>query len=158
MEQIYYQLQIMDNIRCPKKTKSGQLKFKAFRKGDIVDAFEFNQSETPLNYVPVYKTKDGYIIQREKVVVLGVVPPKEEIPQAEVVEDKPMSKPNIELPNELVKNQVSKTKYQMRGAMIGAGVFLIYAMMKGKNKLMLASLGAVAGGFAGNMYSQSKNK
>jgi|TARA_R110000751_G_scaffold90890_5_gene178242 hypothetical protein len=138
-----------------------KLKFKSFKEGDEIKAFPFNQSDVPGNHVPVFKTKDGFIIPESYLNIIGEESPP--IQEAKVVKDSDyISKDTIEnVKNNLqakniIESTKTKSKHTVNGALIGGVIGLAYALMKGNNKLISSAIGILAGGFAGNIYSNYK--
>ena len=164
-----YRCRLLQNFRSPKKIMNGKkLAFKQFTEGSEVVGSRFNQAESPVNYAPVFKTTDGYIIPQSYLQVLGQVQgaQKEVLQEAVVVKDNDyISKSSIDSVKSatsnlsgstLVDSEKLRSKYAVNGAMIGGAIGVVYALMKGQNKLVLGGIGIVLGGVGGNMYNNYK--
>lgn len=148
------------DFRAPKDNK-GQLVYKLFKNNSSVTVQEFNQASIGnINFLPVYKTKDGFIIPKSNIMIIGVEEqPKNDlssIPEAQIVgnsefqpKDLKEKIGNIGSVNSIIKTEAIRSKYMVNGALIGGIVGLAYAMYKGESKFMFAALGVVGGGFIG---------
>lgn len=159
---------LIQDWRSPKKIMGGKkLTYKLFRTGEVVEGAVFNQSSNPLNYVPVIKTKDGYIIPESYITVIASLSDKkDDFQEAQVVENQDLlsdeTKEGIKsvtknFSNDFINNTKDQSKHMVNGAMIGAGIGLVYALTKGGNKLVLSGIGALLGGFIGKSYYNSNN-
>lgn len=166
---------LIQSFRSPKKIMGGKkLTYKMFKEGEVVEGSVFNQSSNPLNYIPVIKTKDGYIIPESYITIIAAVPSPTATPrkdeggfdEAQVVENKDLlSDETKEGMKSVTKNfgsgfvgkTKSQSKHMVNGAMIGAGAGILYGLMKGGNKLMLGGMGALLGGFIGKTYFDTNN-
>lgn len=155
---------VVEDFRAPKDNK-GQLVYKLFKKDSSVTVQDYNQASVGnITFLPVYKTKDGYIIPRSNVIIIGAEKPKNDlgsIPEAQVVKNSDFlsneSKgklANIGSVNDIIKNEVVRSKYMVNGALVGGVLGLAYAMYKGDSKIMYAVLGVVGGGFVGTMVQK----
>ena len=57
-----------------------------------------------------------------------------------------------------IDSMKKNNKVAINASIAGAGAGLVFAMVKGKNKMMFATIGAVAGYVLGNMYAKMKEK
>jgi|GEM_PF-5288407 len=160
----YYRATLIESWRAPKKV-GGNIEYKSFPKGTKVEVAKYNRASTPLNYVPIYKTRDGFGIPEAHLHILGAI--KSDIPKANVVKDSDMvssetmnkakKKASAHRKESMVAGQKTRSKAMVNGALIGGGIALIYAMYKGKeNKAMIAAFGVIAGGIGGKFYSNMK--
>lgn len=168
-EEKVYRCRLTQNFKSPKKIMNGKkLAFKQFIEGAEVVGSRFNQSDTHINYAPVFKTTDGYIIPQSYLQVLGEerAMKNEVLQDAVIVNDNDyVSKSSIENVKKassnmsgstLVESAKLKSKYAINGAMVGGAIGVIYALMKRQNKLVLGGIGIVLGGVVGNMYNNFK--
>jgi outer membrane lipoprotein SlyB len=77
------------------------------------------------------------------------------IEYAEVIEEKSEDKSVANVfsslkASEIISTNSIKSKRVVNFAVGGAGVGLVYAMLKGKNKLVVSTMGAIVGGIIGN--------
>lgn len=155
--------ELIDDCLAPKRV-GNSVKKKPFRTGSRVRGTVTNVALTPDSQVLALKTKDGYIIPEPFLNIIGEVenrqkkgtknPYYEEIEYAEVVEDKKDKSVANVLDSlkaaDIVSTNSIKSKRVVNFALGGAAVGLVYAMMKGGNKLLLSTVGAVGGGIVGN--------
>lgn len=141
---------------------------KPFRVGQRVIGTVSNIALTPDSQVLALKTKDGYIIPEPFLNIIREVKSKPTktnkgsnneynsyVDEAEVLEennyDKSISNVYQSLKSsKIISSNSVKSKRIVNFAIGGAAICLIYAMLKGKNKLVLSAIGGVAGGFIGN--------
>lgn len=172
MKQDLFRCQMVVPFRAPKQV-SGDVVFKVFPEGKIFEASPHNGALLPNNHVPSFKTKDGYIIPITNINVLGKLNSaqsraKDNIPMAEIVDETAKaSKQHVEKfaaasggfkAKNFVDLQNNKSKASVNGAMIGVALGICYALVTKKNKWMFASIGAIGGYAAGNVYSSFKQK
>jgi len=160
---------LLQDFRSPKKIMGGtNLTFKLFKQGDVIEGSVFNQAGTPLNYAPVIKTSEGYIIPESYLTIIAAVPKDEDIKyqEAEVVEDKDfLSSETKDKAKKVVEkingntliNTKTSSKQLVNGVMIGAGIGLLYALTRGGNKIVLSGIGALLGGVAVKTYYKNKH-
>ena len=149
---------LINDFRSPKRSANGKgLIWKNFKAGQKIKGVMHNHATTPDMEVLVIKTREGFIIPKEN---LNILPSKSNftaIQEAEIIQENPRNvNQNLNVqtkPLTLVDNVKSTSKTTINGAMIGAVIGLVYAMIKSKNKLVFASIGAAGGGFVGNKYS-----
>jgi hypothetical protein len=150
---------LINDFRSPKRNSNGKgLMWKNFKAGQTIKGVMHNHATTPDMEVLVIKTREGYIIPKEN---LNIFPAKSNfnaIQEAEVINENPRTinqNPNVQTkPLTLVNDIKSTSKTTINGAMVGALIGVVYAMIKSKNKLVFASIGAAGGGFVGNKYTK----
>tara|TARA_R110001599_G_scaffold142533_6_gene323225 strand:- start:1127 stop:1639 length:513 start_codon:yes stop_codon:yes gene_type:complete len=157
---------LIDDCLAPKRV-GNTAKKKAFRRGQRVQGTVTNIALTPDSQVLALKTKQGYVIPEPFLNIIGEVgssapqesDPYSEVEYAEVIEedDKDPSMTSITdsiKASNLVKTNSIKSKRVVNFAFGGAAVGLVYAMMKGQNKLLSSAIGAIGGGIIGNYVSR----
>ena len=158
---------LIDDCLAPKRV-GNTAKKKAFRRGQRVQGTVTNIALTPDSQVLALKTKQGYVIPEPFLNIIGEVgsgAPKEadpysEVEYAEIIEDEEDKSPSVTSISEsikasnLVKTNSIKSKRVVNFAFGGAAVGLVYAMMKGQNKLLSSAIGAIGGGLIGNYVSR----
>lgn len=83
----------------------------------------------------------------------------EDIGYAEVVEDKPkIAVAPKQLTMEGLTSLKKKSQSAINGALIGLGIGLVYAMYKGKSKLIFSVLGSIGGLALGSAYHNFINE
>ncbi len=138
-----------------------KVKYKNYRAGETIKGVEINDSDIPTNYIPAIRTKDGFVINRSNLMILG------EEQDAQIINDKdaPVSERlkqryksflNADGAKGIVSDQMKKSKYLLNGAIAGGVLLTIYAVMKGKNKTGYFIAGAIIGGFIGKAYAALK--
>jgi hypothetical protein len=162
-------LQAIVDFRAP-KNEGGNVVFRDYKEGDHIQARKFNRSDVPSNHVEAYKTDDGYLIPLSNVYVLGTIEEatpieqqvqEEPIQEAEVVTDNVIptpAPPTNTAPATMIDNLKSRNKSAVNGSLIGGLAGVVFAMVKGKNKMMAGAIGAAIGFAAGNMYHKFSNK
>ena len=157
---------LIDDCLAPKRV-GNTAKKKAFRRGQRVQGTVTNIALTPDSQVLALKTKQGYVIHEPFLNIIGEVgssapqesDPYSEVEYAEVIEedDKDPSMTSITdsiKASNLVKTNSIKSKRVVNFAFGGAAIGLVYAMMKGQNKLLSSAIGAIGGGIIGNYVSR----
>lgn len=157
---------LIDDCLAPKRV-GNTAKKKAFRRGQRVQGTVTNIALTPDSQVLALKTKQGYVIPEPFLNIIGEVgssapqesDPYSEVEYAEVIEedDKDPSMTSITdsiKASNLVKTNSIKSKRVVNFAFGGAAIGLVYAMMKGQNKLLSSAIGAIGGGIIGNYVSR----
>jgi|TARA_R110000822_G_scaffold46670_3_gene124210 hypothetical protein len=144
-------------------------KKKAFRRGQRVRGTVSNIALTPDSQVLALKTNDGYLIPEPFLNIIGEVDgedsrkkdPYEGAEYAEVIEDEEIDKnPSLSSITDSIKasNIISlnstRSKRAVNFAFGGAAIGLVYAMMKGQNKILASAVGAIGGGIIGNYVSK----
>lgn len=159
---------LLQDFRSPKKIMGGtKLAYKLFKTGEVVEGSVFNQAGTPLNYAPVIKTAEGYIIPESYLTIIASVPKDEDTKyeEAKVVEDKDFLSSETKDKAKKVVDRISgntlvdaktNSKQMVNGVMIGAGLGLLYALTRGGNKIALSGIGALLGGIAVKTYYKNK--
>tara|TARA_Y100001972_G_C7600759_1_gene301054 strand:+ start:238 stop:738 length:501 start_codon:yes stop_codon:yes gene_type:complete len=155
-------------VNALKKTANGVLK-KLLKPNSIVTGGLVEEGMLPENRVVLFKTNDGYLIPTHCIMQIhernkkGTYESFDDIQEAEEVEeDEYVDKEKI---NELKENGVlnietlingtkKETKYITNGAIAGGLAMLIFAMYKGKSKLLFSFVGILGGGYLGKMYSK----
>ena len=157
--------ELINDCLAPKRA-GNSVKKKGFMTGQRVQGTVTNVALTPDSQVLALKTKDGYIIPEPFLNIIGEVKPNqkqntkshgssEDVEYAEIVEEKSEDKSvanvfdSLKASNIMSSNAV-KSKRVVNFALGGAAVGLVYAMLKGKNKLLIATIGAIGGGIIGN--------
>lgn len=163
-----YKARITNPCKGVKRRKSGQAVQKQFAFGQTITGRPENGSMTPDSHILIFRTTDGFMLPMHSVNVLGKLHQdtgvrSEDIEDAVLVEDKATIDPaqikkiktmfNASGPVSL-QQSIQKTKSNMYGGMIGAGVGLVYALSKGKNKWLFITIGAVGGYILGTAYHQ----
>lgn len=157
--------ELINDCLAPKRVGNSVTK-KAFRTGSRVRGTVTNIALTPDSQVLALKTKDGYVIPEPFLNILGEVnenrqqketkdPYYEEVQDAEIISDKSSEKSVASVYESLKSADIIsansiKSKRVVNFALGGAAVGLVYAMMKGGNKVLLSAVGAAAGGIIGN--------
>ena len=151
------------------KRAGNRAKKKPFRRGQRIVGTVTNIALTPDNQVLALKTRDGYVIPEPFLNVLGAVKGQEssrpqqndvEYAEAEIIEEKGSSSKSVGdiykkfKTSDIISSNSAKSKLVVNFALGGAAALLIYAMMKGKNKLVYAGIGAAGGGVIGNYVSK----
>jgi hypothetical protein len=160
---------VIQTFRAPKKVNGGKsLIYKLIKEGSIIEGSYYNQSSSPANYVPVIKTTEGFIVPESHINIIakvGTSKPKD-FQEAKVVEDVDLlsgeQKSNIKKVTESFSKNFAisaknESKTTVNGAMIGAGIGLIYALMKGQNKLVYSGIGGLIGGYIGKAYHKKQS-
>jgi hypothetical protein len=151
------------------KRAGNRAKKKPFRRGQRVVGTVTNVALTPDSQVLALKTKEGYIIPEPFLNVLGAVkgqktsrPQQDDVEYAdvEIIEETGSNNKSVGdiykkfKASDIISRNSSRSKLVVNFALGGAAALLIYAMMKGKNKLVYAGIGAVGGGVVGNYVSK----
>lgn len=165
---------LIEDCLAPRRAGKSVQK-KAFRRGQSVVGTVSNIALTPDSQVLALKTKDGYLIPEPFLNIIGAVgeekqqqqsqnkdPYYEEVQDAEVIDDKKENSVanvfnGLKTSGIISKNSV-RSKQIVNFGIGGALIGIIYAMMKGKNKLMCAAIGAAGGGIIGNYVSNKLNE
>ncbi len=152
---------LIQDWRAPKQIDNGaKVEYKTFKKDETVYGYPFQQgsSDTGANFVSVLKTKDGFIIPESYLNVIGEAKQVSAEDASKTPQTTTDSPSTTALPGVISGLAKTRTKIAIRGAMIGAGLGLAYTFWKGGNKIMFASMGALGGFIAGNMYAKSKEE
>ena len=158
---------LIDDCLAPKRV-GNTAKKKAFRRGQRVQGTVTNIALTPDSQVLALKTKQGYVIPEPFLNILGEVgggatqeaEPYSEAEYAEVIEYEEGEEPSMTSitdsikSSNLIKTNSIKSKRVVNFAFGGAAIGLVYAMMKGQNKLLSSAIGAIGGGIIGNYVSR----
>jgi hypothetical protein len=134
---------------------------KPIHKGTRVRGVVTNVALTPDSQVLALQTQDGFIIPEPFLNVIGEVKngnnssPSVEDVEAEVVSENSSDKSVKDVYDSLKASKIIssnriKSKRVVNFALIGGGIALVYALVRGKNKLVYAGIGAVGGGIVGN--------
>lgn len=162
--EVYLYCQVIQNCYGEKRPikAGGKKQYKKFEAGTKVLGKAYNASDIPTTYTPAVITKDRYIITQNNLMLLG------EEQEAQVINDKEIA--SKELKNKfksfynangvdgIMSDQKKRSKYMMNGAIIGGVTILLYAMMKGQNKMNGFILGAVLGGLGGKFVGDYVTK
>ena len=114
-----------------------------------------------MNSSPAYRTEDGYIIPQLFCANLGVIgnidevaqqAPQEEIQEAVIVDDRP----ELKASQKMIDGIKAMNKTSMNGALYGAAIGLLAAMVFKKNKVLFTATGAVVGYAFGKSYYKTK--
>lgn len=148
------------------KRVGNSAKRKPFRIGQRVRGTVTNIALTPDSQVLALKTKDGYVIPEPFLNILGEVDPQSkpqketinygvEDADVEIIEEKSGDKSVSDVfqslkASKIVSSNSVRSKRVVNFALGGAAVGLVYAMLKGKNKLVISTIGAIGGGIIGN--------
>lgn len=158
---------LIEDCLAPKRVGNRADK-RPFRRGQRVRGRVENIALTPDHQVLALRTLDGYIIPEPFLNVLGAVEEpsrgggQDDIQEAEVIDDNEYLKSDrvnkvmntygkIKASNLINKNAL-KSRHAVNFALVGGAVGLVYAMLRGKNKMLFATLGVVGGGILGNYY------
>lgn len=160
---------LIEDCLAPKRVGNTKTS-KPFRRGQRVRGVVENIAITPDHQLLALKTQDGYLIPEPFLNVLGEVKNKNkqdskysDIEYAEIVEDEDLSNESkgvkeiinaygkIKPSNIILKNAV-RSKHTVNFALAGGLIGLVYAMFKGKSKMIFATIGVVGGGVIGNYY------
>ena len=157
--------ELINDCLAPKRV-GNSVKKKGFRMGSRVRGTVTNIALTPDSQVLALKTKDGYLIPEPFLNILGEVDANQgrqkksdsaDIEYAEVIEEtdeKSVANVFQSLKaSDIISTNSIKSKRVVNFALGGAAVGLVYAMMKGGNKLVFSTVGAVGGGIIGNYIS-----
>jgi hypothetical protein len=117
-------------------------------------------SPIPTNYSPAFKTKDGYIVTLDNIIILGEEHESVVVKEKVALSDSLKRRMNrfSKMDGSYTASQTRKSKYAVNGAMIGGGSFLFYAMAKGNNKVGAAVFGIVVGSLVGKFIAEYRNK
>jgi hypothetical protein len=173
-QQQLYKLKAIVSFRAPKRSSSGKsVLYKNFREGQEFTGYLANGSGTPDTMHQVFKTPDGFTIQMNNIHVggkIGVRPQQRsssfsgQIEEAQIVNDRDyIDKNQMSRATKLIQSTAggtrlvdtlkSRSKTAINGGLVGAGVGLIYALAKQKNKWLFLTIGAVGGYILGNSYT-----
>ena len=160
---------LIEDCLAPKRV--GNMKAtKPFKRGQRVRGIVENIALTPDHQVLALKTDGGYLIPEPFLNVIGEVPnqksqkPKDsDIEYAEVIEDEDLSAESKGVKgiintygkmkaSSIVSKNAARSKHAINFALAGGAIGLVYAMFKGKSKMLLATIGAIGGGVLGNYY------
>jgi len=169
MDQIF-NCQVVQEINAPKRNANGAMTYKMFRIGQMVNVKPFKKT---LSNVQMTVTQDGFVIPSSHLRILSSTAPNNsqsnfdaqpkngnEVEYATIVEDKPktVSLPMNSIVNsDFVSKLKTKSKASVNGAVVGLVAGFVYAIAKGKNKLIFTALGSVGGFFLGSAYSSFMN-
>lgn len=160
---------LIEDCLAPKRVGDNMVSKKAFRRGQKVVGVVDNIALTPDHQVLALRTKDGYLIPEPFLNVLGAVEDQgkpsrhDDIEYAEVIEEEDNKTAGIKdivkgynkmKPSNIIAHTATRSKSAINFALIGGGIGLVYAMLKGKNKLLFGAIGAIGGGFVGNYYGK----
>lgn len=161
---------VIAEFRAPKNL-NGNLVYKVFKQDSAVTVKNHNQAALGnINFVPAFMTKDGYVIPRNNIMIIGVEGQNShsnmaELQEARVIKDSDLiSEDNkkklkeLNTISQITSIEKQRSKYMTNGAIIGGIIGLAYAMYKGENKFMFAMLGVVGGGFVGNQIQNYTKK
>ena len=163
---------LIEDCLAPKRVGNTKAS-KPFRKGQRVRGIVENIAITPDHQVLALKTESGHLIPEPFLNVIGEVQNKKAQPSrfsdveyAEVIEDDESSSVarkgvkgiiknygNMKASSIISKNAI-RSKHAINFAVAGAAIGLVYAMLKGKNKMLIATIGAIGGGVLGNYYGK----
>ncbi len=156
---------LIEDCLAPKKVGNAVRK-KGFRRGTRVVGTVTNIAMTPDSQVLALKTKDGYVIPEPFLNIIGEVGVKNEGSQSEYVEDaeyeildeESKEKSITDIAESLkaakiINSNSLQSKRVVNFAFMGAAVGLVFAMIKGHNKLITSALGGLLGGLVGNHVS-----
>jgi len=165
---------LIEDCLAPKRV--GNMKTsKPFRRGQRVRGVVQNIALTPDHQVLALKTESGHLIPEPFLNVIGEVPNQNaqkskdsEIEYAEIVEDENLSSESKGIKgiintygkmkaSSIVSKNALRSKHAINFALAGGAIGLIYAMFKGKSKMLFATIGAVGGGVLGNYYGKKIN-
>lgn len=171
MSQIF-NCQVVQEINAPKRNANGAMTYKMFRIGQKVDTKPLSRT---MSNVQMMVTQDGFVIPSSHLRILNRATQnnsrsnfdasaqnksENEVEYATVVEDKPKvySLPmNNVVNSDFVSKLKTKSKASVNGAVIGLVAGFVYAVAKGKNKLIFTAIGSVGGFFLGSAYSNFMN-
>jgi hypothetical protein len=160
---------LIEDCLAPKRV--GNMKTtRPFRTGQRVVGVVENIAITPDHEVLALKTDSGHLIPEPFLNVLGEVRKSEpsrktqSFDDAEVIEDdSSLSSESKGIkgiintygkmkPSSIVSSNSVRSKHAVNFALVGGAIGLIYAMLKGKNKILFSVLGIIGGGVLGNYY------
>lgn len=145
---------------------------KPFRRGMRVVGTVTNVAMTPDSQVLAIKTKDGYIIPEPFLNVIGEVntgrkkrktpsfSSVEDVEEFEIVDENKSENKSVSdiykslKSADIISSNSLKSKRVVNFALVGAGAGLVYALLRGKGKLLSATIGGIVGGIAGNYVSK----
>ena len=158
---------LVQPVRAYKKTRYGKSKiFRDYKPNQKVKGKLSHLGLLPENQILILETAEGFMIPPHFLIEIR---PQEQKPkyetfdESEVVSDKDLvnketltkiKDSKILDVNNIISNTKIKSKYLIQGAIYGGLVMLVFAMYKGKNKLLFSSIGAVGGGVLGNLYKK----
>jgi len=158
---------LIEDFVAPKRSSNGVIQ-KKFKRNQIVYGYPANVSMTPDNLMMVLQTKDGFMIPEQALNILSIPPNQKKTAQkfdkVEVVEKKPLKlkewfsvgKSDSLSPKDLVADTMRNSKTTVNFALAGGAVALIYAMIRGKNKLIMTAFGGFVGAGLGTVYVKTK--
>lgn len=159
-----FRARIIQPCKGAKRGRSGDVKYKKYDFNQSISGSISNGSITPDNYVEVFKTPDGYMIPMHCVSIQGPINSNktamnEDIQDAVIIEDNNyVDKKSINKASKMMNmtggifDTSKKTKSAINGGVYGAAAGLIYALVKGKNKYLFLTIGAVGGYILGTAY------
>tara|TARA_R110000787_G_scaffold44415_8_gene109028 strand:- start:22 stop:546 length:525 start_codon:yes stop_codon:yes gene_type:complete len=156
--------ELINDCLAPKRV-GNSVKKKGFRTGQRVRGTVSNIALTPDTQVLALKTKDGYLIPEPFLNILGEIKGNPSQKRSEPyygaveevfdLEEKSENKSVSDVfqslkASKIISSNSVKSKRLVNFALGGAVIGLVYAMLKGKNKLLLTAIGGVGGGVIGN--------
>ena len=156
--------ELINDCLAPKRV-GNSVKKKGFRTGQRVRSTVSNIALTPDTQVLALKTKDGYLIPEPFLNILGEIKGNPSQKRSEPyygaveevfdLEEKSENKSVSDVfqslkASKIISSNSVKSKRLVNFALGGAVIGLVYAMLKGKNKLLLTAIGGVGGGVIGN--------
>lgn len=147
-----------------KRNRDGSVALKKrFKVNSKVNGNYVKHGLLPENSVILFMTKEGYLIpphclmEEQNINTESNFDDVKEVKESEYLNNDKIN----EIKNKgildvksVVKNSKLTSKYTIQGAIGGGLVMLIFAMYKGKSKLLFSTLGLVGGGFLGNLYKK----
>lgn len=155
---------IIQPCKGAKRGRQGNVSFRNYEFNQTVSGHVTNGSMTPDSYVEVFKTPDGYMIPMHCVSIQGAInnkrrSPEDEIQEAVIIDESSYINPKTVNKAAKMANMsgsifdtTTKTKSAINGGIYGAAAGLIYALVKGKNKYLFLTIGAVGGYILGTAY------
>lgn len=160
---------LIEDCLAPKRMGEQSVGKKPFRRGTRIRGVVTDIALTPDSQVLALKTKDGYLIPEPFLNVLGAVEDDafssrsahDDIQDAEIVEEREyttdktksvMDVYNSIKASDIVSRNSKKSKHAVNFALIGGGLGLVFALLRGKSKWIYMAGGVIAGGMVGNYY------
>ena len=154
--------QLINDCLAQRRMGKNRVQKKPFRTGQRVRGTVTNVALTPESQVLALKTKDGWVIPEPFLNIIGEVrtenknnDSKIEDVEAEVIEEKSENKSIKEVYESLkaadiISTNAVRSKRVVNFALMGAGIGLVYALLRGRSKLLSMTVGAVGGSAVGN--------
>mgnify|MGYP001024460413 CR=1 FL=1 len=148
-----------------KRNRDGSIALKKrFKANAEVDGKFIRHGLLPENQVVLFVTRDGYLIPPHCLMeIKNMKESYDDIQEAkEVKEESYLDKEKVKKIKDsgvldiksMISNSEIASKHMIQGAIGGGLIMLVFAMYKGKSKLLFAAIGAIGGGVLGKLYNK----